>query len=75
MTKTQFLEKYRAALVAQCAWARDRVRLERFMDSVEVTLRTEGNPWNHHSEIAKNVLRALGFKGKPTLKAMRALPD
>jgi hypothetical protein len=75
MTKSQFLTDYRAALIARCDWALDPARLERFMQSVERTVRTESAPWNHHSDIALSVLRAVGFKGKLTLKALRALPN
>jgi hypothetical protein len=75
MTKAKFLADYRAALIARCDWALEPARLERFMQSVERTVRTQGNTWNHDSDIATQVLRAVGFKGKLTLKALRALPD
>lgn len=75
MTKTEFLEAYRTALAAKCAWAKNAERLANFMVAVELTIRTEGKPWNHNSAIAKSVLKAAGIKDRPTLKALRALPD
>lgn len=75
MTKARFLADYRAALIANCDWALEPARLERFMQSVERTVRTNCAPWNHNSEIAMRVMRAYGFKGKLTLKALRALPN
>ena len=73
MTKTEFLAKYRAALIADFEWARDPVRLDRFMQSVEGTIRLNHNTWNHNSNVAERLWRAAGFKGKATLKGLRAL--
>jgi hypothetical protein len=75
MTKAKFLADYRAALIANCDWALDPARLERFMQSVENTIRLSHNTWNHSSLIADKVWRAGGFKGKATLKGLRSLPD
>lgn len=81
MTKTQLIAAYRAAILdlaarePDMAWAFDETRLGRFMASVETTIRTQRAPWNHNSNILSRVWRAGGQKGKPTLKAMRALSD
>jgi hypothetical protein len=81
MTKTQLIADYRAAILdlasrdADMAWVYEGSRLQRFMSSVETTIRTERATWNHNSNILAHVWRAGGLKGKPTLKAMRALPE
>lgn len=87
MTKTQFLADYRAALVATQPWAGAEavqsllvlpdysMAVDRFMQSVERTIRTEAKTWNHDSPLADKLWRAAGNKGKATLKGLRALPD
>jgi hypothetical protein len=81
MTKTQLIADYRSAILDLASrepdmqWAFVDARLQRFMSSVETTIRTNRAPWNHNSNILAHVWRASGLKGRPTLKAMRALPD
>jgi hypothetical protein len=75
MTKTQFLADYRASLLATMAWAGVEAQLDRFIQSVERTIRTEAKTWNHDSPLADKLWRAAGNKGKATLKGLRALPD
>jgi hypothetical protein len=75
MTKTQFLADYRASLLATQAWAGVEATLDRFMQSVERTIRTEAKTWNHDSPLADKLWRAAGNKGRATLKGLRALPD
>lgn len=75
MTKQQFLDDYRAGLIATFAWAREPERMARFMQSVANTIRLNHNTWNHNSDVASIVWRKAGFKGKATLKGLRALPD
>lgn len=75
MTKTQFLNDYRASLLATMAWAGEESRLDKFMASVERTIRTEAKLWNHDSPLADKLWRKAGFKGRVTLKGLRALPD
>jgi hypothetical protein len=73
MTKDTFLERYRMELVATYAWAADSARLERFMASVRATVCDGSNTWNHDGEAVRVAWRSIGGKGKPTLKALRAL--
>ena len=75
MTKTQFLNNYRESLLAEMPWAQDATRLDRFMQSVERTIKTTASTWNHDSAIATRLWRTAGFKGKPTLNGLRALPE
>lgn len=73
MTKTQFIERYRAELSQRYTWAQDTDKLARFMASVETTLRGPAATWNHDGEAVTAAWRAIGGKGKPALKALRAL--
>jgi hypothetical protein len=75
MTKKQFLTAYRADLYVRYDWAKDTAKLDRFMSSVERTITTVANTWNHDSDSARAVWRRAGLPGKPTLKALRALPE
>lgn len=75
MTKVSFLEAYRAALVATYPWAADVTRLNRFMASCVWTLEGPSATWNHDGEAVTAAWRAIGGKGRPTLKALRALPS
>lgn len=78
ITREQFIAAYRAELMAPpvMAWVVDPIRLERFMATVAETLAsTRGSgSWSHDGPVAAKVWRALGLPGKPTLKALRALP-
>ena len=56
-------------------WAKDEVKLDRYMKSVEATVRGEATSWNHDAPTAVRAYRTLGGKGKMTLKALRALPE
>lgn len=73
MTREEFLAAYRAALVDAYMWASDDAHLSRFMDSVQRTL-NGASAWNHDGDAVVTAWRAIGGKGKPTLKALRALP-
>lgn len=75
MTKTKLLNEYRAVLPGMFPWARDEDKLTRFVASAERTIRTSAATWNHDSPAIAAAWRKLGGKGKPTLKAMRALPE
>jgi hypothetical protein len=48
--------------------------LQSFLASVRNTLTGPRATWNHDGEWATAAWRSLGGKGKPTLKALRALP-
>lgn len=75
MTKTQFLAEYRAQLVgAGLAWTQDPTKLDTAMATVEQTIRTARATWIHDGPLARATWRAIGGKGKITLKGLRALP-
>jgi hypothetical protein len=71
MTKQQFITIYREK-VSALPWAIDSEKLECFMQSVENTL-AGASTWNHDGPSTIVAWREIGGKGKPTLKALRAL--
>lgn len=72
-TRNAFLAAYRAK-VATFGWARDTVRLNHFMLTVEQCLAGGAILWEWDSPFALAAFREIGCKGKFTLKALRALP-
>lgn len=75
VTRADWLAAYRAELIARYDWATaPSARLARFLTSVEQTLAGEATTWNHDGVAVTAAWRALGGKGTPTLKALRALP-
>jgi hypothetical protein len=75
MTKTAFLQAYRSELEVRYDWAGDNTKLDRFMSSVETTITTTTSTWNYDGDAVTSAWRKIGCKGKPTLKALRALPN
>jgi len=75
MSRTAFLAAYRAQLIALYPWAKDTARLDRFMSAVELTISTARNEWDHDGDAVTAAWHAIGGKGKPTLKALRSLPE
>ncbi len=73
VTRAAFLAAYREAL-AVYPWAADAARLARFLASCDATLSTDRATWNHDGDAVVAAWRAIGGKGRPTLKALRALP-
>lgn len=73
MTKAQFLTNYRAELIARYSWAADTAKLDRFMASCDETISSPRAKWNHDGEAVTAAWRSIGGKGRPTLKALRAL--
>jgi hypothetical protein len=73
MTKSSFLSEYRKSASA-LPWASNSDKLERFMESCRATL-NGASTWNHDGESSAAAWRAIGGKGKPTLKALRALAE
>jgi hypothetical protein len=73
MTRTAFLTAYRTELIARYSWAADVEKLDRFMNSCAETIGTARTTWNHDGEAVTAAWRSIGGKGKPTLKALRAL--
>lgn len=75
MTKNKFLAAYEADLVLRHAWAADADRRAKFMASVRSTLAGPPTTWNFDGPSTVAAWRAIGGKGKPTLKVLRALED
>jgi hypothetical protein len=75
MTKAAFLKAYETRIVASHAWAKDTTRLAIFMRAVSETLSGVSGSWDHRGGAAVEAWRDIGGKGKPTLKALRALAD
>ena len=73
MSKHAFIEAYRTVIVREYPWARDQAKLERFMAACASTLAGETADWNHVGPAVTEAYRAIGGKGTPTLKALRAL--
>lgn len=74
MTKQAFIEAYTALMVAQYEWARDPARLERALEAVRNTLYSRrGQQWDQNGKSTAVAWKAIGCKGRPTLKALRAL--
>ncbi len=79
-TKKQFLEEYRAQLLATYGWAREHPdKLERFMASAKATIANEPsrfiNTWNRSGEAFENALVKCGLSKRITPKALRELPE
>jgi hypothetical protein len=74
MTKTAFLQAYRAALLAGYPWAQDTERLEKFMTGVKATL-DGGNTFNRDGEAFRAACHAIGLSPrKATLKFLHSMP-
>lgn len=73
MTRSQFLTAYETELKARYSWTSDAPKLARFLEGVAMTL-NGGSMWCHDGEAVTAAWRFIGGKGKPTLKALRALP-
>lgn len=72
LTKIAFLEAYKARLVSRYGWAHDAINLNNFVISCIATL-DGANTWNHTGPAVTDAYRAIGGKGKATLKVLRAL--
>jgi hypothetical protein len=74
-TKAAFKRELRARLLATYEWAKDSAKLDRFMAGVDETINTDKNKVSLDSPMCMQAWRAIGMKGKPTYKAVRALPS
>ena len=72
-TQNEFFTAMRRELTARYEWARKPESLERFMRAVVATVAHGENKWNHNGKAVTAAWRAIGGKGKPTKKALRAL--
>jgi hypothetical protein len=75
MTKAAFLEAYRAEIISRYEWAKDTAKLTAFMLSVKHSIEGTSSQWANSGEALMAAWRAIGGKGKPTYKALRALPN
>ncbi len=73
MTQSAFLSAYEAELLARYEWPFIPGKLASFLASTEATL-NGASSWSHDGEAVTAAWKAIGGKGKPTLKALRALP-
>ncbi len=73
MTRAAFLAAYSSLLQAAYAWATGD-KLARFLASCDASLTGPLATWNHDGDCVRDAWRAIGGKGRPTLKALRALP-
>ena len=76
-TKETFLRIYREEILKLYghSWAKDTDRLNKFMESVRITITTQANTWNNDSIATNRAWKRLGMKGKATYKALRALTE
>lgn len=74
MTKESFMTAYRNYVAGTYGWASDEGRLDGLMASVRITLFTARTTWIWDGEGSKAAWRAIGARGKLTLKGLRALP-
>lgn len=72
-TRDTFIARYRAELIRRFSWAQDADRLERYMESVRHSITGPTASWTAEGAALESVWRTMGNKGKPTLKALRAL--
>jgi hypothetical protein len=76
MTKVEYYDALRCELETRYAWAQDdEATLARYMTVVRESLEESAAPgYQYDGEASKAAWRAVGGKGVPTLKALRALP-
>ncbi len=74
MTKAKFIAAYIDYVSKNYEWAADPAKLDGFIAVVKQTLFTERTTWVWDGAISKAVWKAIGGKGKLTLKGLRALP-
>lgn len=74
MTKTKFLEALKAEVLKRYDWANDDARLVGFLDKTELTLNGDRNLVMIDGDSFVAAWRSIGGKGKPTFKALRAMP-
>jgi hypothetical protein len=76
MTRAAFLQHYEALLESKYPWAVSPEKRASFMAKIIDTLDREkpGGPWNPDGPTTVDAWRAIGGRGKPSMKALRALP-
>lgn len=73
-TQAAFLRHAKEGFRQRYQWAHDSEKLARFMDSLTTTITTDRNTCMIDTPSIIAAWRAIGGKGKPTYKALRALP-
>ena len=68
-----FLHRYRSEIKHRYAWAQDAAKLDLFMGGVEETLKGTARVWGCEGDALIATWQAIGGKGRPTLKALRAI--
>ena len=74
MTQVAFIKAYMGELRARYAWTSDLAKFARFMEGVTLTLRSDSRVWTPEGEAVTAAWKAIGQTGKPSIKAIRALP-
>jgi hypothetical protein len=72
-TKAAFIQHYKSEILHRYAWAQDAAKLERFLGGVAETLNGPARVWACEGAAVDAAWQAIGGKGRPTLKALRAL--
>ena len=72
-TKEAFMHHYKDEVLRRYAWAQDAAKLERFMGGVAETLNGPASIWSCEGAAVDAAWDAIGGKGRPTLKKLRAL--
>jgi hypothetical protein len=74
-TKAAFLAEYEKQLAINHEWAKDPAKLASTMEKVLTTITTDHlAPWHHSGPTVIEIWKRMGFKGRPTLRGLRALP-
>lgn len=73
MTKEKFYSAYRKYVCDNYKWSVDSAKLDGLMASVQTTMTSERTPWVWDGPGSKAAWKAIGCKGKMTLKALRAM--
>lgn len=76
MTKQTFLDALRREILARYAWAGDAAKLERYMAAAARScgLGDAGQRATINGDAWRAAWSAIGGKGRPTYKALAALP-
>lgn len=74
MNKAKYLAALRVAL-SWYQWAADEARLEKYMAVVADSLAGKGPGYEFNGVASCQAWKEIGGKGKPSLKALRALPE
>lgn len=71
--RSSFLSIYETMLRERFDWAKSPEKLAAFMGNVVGAITTRATTWDHTGETARAAWRVSGGKGRPTLKALRAM--